>query len=54
MTAYGIGVKSSNSYVSDLIGNDVLLFTTQVDGGRCASIDFNLDCRIQGRIQGRI
>jgi len=46
----GIGIKSSERYVPDLRGNDVLLFTTQVDGARYAANDFNLDCRIQGRI----
>ena len=46
----GIGIKSSERYVPNLRGNDVLLFTTQVDGARYAANDFNLDCRIQGRI----
>ena len=46
----GKGIASSHRYVPPMTGNDILLFTTQVDGAGYASADLHLDCRIQGRI----
>ena len=44
----GFGVKSSDVHIPVMRGEDVLLFTTQVNGAVYEPIDFTLECRVRG------